>query len=260
MLSPRVTLSLLACFAFCPALVGAPPTDGDGDPLPPGAVARSRPVDGTDGKVACVAFAPGGKVLATGSNDTTVLFWGLAGPTGDGKQPAPGEKELQSLWADLAGEDAAKAYRAIWALVASPQQAVPFLRKHLKPAVPADAQKLKQLLADLDSPRFSVREKAIQELAKLGDLAEPGLRRVLEGKPSLEVRQRVERLLEQLQGPVVTPDRLREIRAVEALEHMGTAEARRLLKELAAGAAGARLTREATAADARLSARSAPLK
>src|SRR5439155_8508666 len=77
-------------------------------------------------EVTCVAFAPGGKLLATGSNDTTVLFWGLAGPPGDGQQPAPGEKELRSLWADLAGDDAAKAYQVIWALVASPQQAVPF--------------------------------------------------------------------------------------------------------------------------------------
>jgi hypothetical protein len=172
----------------------------------------------------------------------------------------PGESELKALWANLAGNDAAKAYRAIWSLAAAPQQAVPFLRKHLKPAVAPDAQKLKQLLADLDSPRFTVREKAAQELAKLGDFAEPGLRRVLEAKPSLEVRQRVERLLEQQQGPVVSPERLREIRAVEALEHMDSAEARRLLRELAAGAEGARLTREAKAAEARLSARSAAPK
>jgi dipeptidyl aminopeptidase/acylaminoacyl peptidase len=210
-------------------------------------------------EVTCVAFAPSGKLLATGSDDTKVLFWGLPEAPEQGQQPAPSEKELKGLWADLAGEDAAKAYRAIWTLAASPQQAVPFLRKHLKPAVPAEPQKLKPLLADLDSPRFAVREKAIRELAKLGDLAEPALKGMLEKKPSLEVRQRVERLLEQLQGSVVTPDRLREIRAVEALEHIGTAEARRLLEQLAEGAEGARLTREARASYQRLTRRDAGL-
>src|SRR5262249_1951649 len=190
-------------------------------------------------EVTCVAFAPGGKLLATGSADTTVLFWGLAEAPREGQKPVPDEKELKSLWTDLAGEDAAQAYRAIWALAASPQQAVPFLRKHWKPAGPGGPQKLNQLRAALDGTRYTVREKGVQELQKLGALAEPSLKRVLEGKPSLEVRQRVERLLEQLQGPILSPERLREIRAVEALEYMGTAEAHRLLKELAAGAAGA---------------------
>jgi hypothetical protein len=41
-------------------------------------------------------------------------------------------------------------------------------------------------------------------------------------------------------------------RADEALEHMGTAEARRVLEKLAAGAKGVRLTEDATAALARL--------
>jgi len=174
-----------------------------------------------------------------------------------GRAAPPDTKELEPLWKELAGEDAAKAYRAIWSFVASPEQSVPFLRKHLEPARGPDQKRLTSLLADLDSPKYQVREKALQELAKLGELAEPGLKRVLEGKPSLEVRQRVERLLEQLQGTIIAPDRLREIRAVEALEHIGTAEARRLLQDLAQGAPEARLTQEAKAAQQRLSTRTA---
>ena len=65
------------------------------------------------------------------------------------------------------------------------------------------------------------------------------------------VKKRVEGLLAKLGGqPQV--EALRGVRAVEALERAGTAEARGLLKELAAGAADAPLTRAAAAALSRL--------
>ena len=45
---------------------------------------------------------------------------------------------------------------------------------------------------------------------------------------------------------------LQDIRSVEVIEHLGTAPARQLLRELAKGMPEARLTREAKAALARL--------
>jgi hypothetical protein len=44
------------------------------------------------------------------------------------------------------------------------------------------------------------------------------------------------------------PDRLRALRSVEVLERVGSAEARSVLGELAKGASGARLTRDAAEA------------
>jgi hypothetical protein len=67
------------------------------------------------------------------------------------------------------------------------------------------------------------------------NILEPALRKALTGKPSLEVRNRIKRLLEQeaAQRSSPTPHRLKQMRALEALELAGDSEANRLLKELA---------------------------
>ena len=73
---------------------------------------------------------------------------------------------------------------------------------------------------------------------------------MLKEKPSLEGRKRVEGILkklndiEEMKQPL-PPDEIRAIRAVEALEAIGNAEARKLLDTYAKGAPGARLTEEA---------------
>ena len=66
--------------------------------------------------------------------------------------------------------------------------------------------------------------------------------------PSAELRVRAARLLDKFAGKVPAPDVLRRQRALEVLEHIGTAEARALLEEIARGAPEAGLTREAKAA------------
>jgi hypothetical protein len=92
-------------------------------------------------------------------------------------------------------------------------------------------------------------------LERLGELAEAPLRKALQGRPSPEVRRRVETLLAKLEGPVTAPERLREARAVAVLEHIATPEAVHALERLSRGAPEARLTREAEAALQRLARR-----
>ncbi len=47
-----------------------------------------------------------------------------------------------------------------------------------------DPKMVERLLTDLNSETFAVREKATQELTKLGDLAEPALRKTLQSNPA----------------------------------------------------------------------------
>jgi dipeptidyl aminopeptidase/acylaminoacyl peptidase len=205
----------------------------------------------------CIAFAPDGQTVATGGEDGTALVWDvtrLATSRHTRGDLAP--KEVETLWADLAGTDAARAFRAIGLLSAAPREAVPFLREQLRKEPRVPQARIRQLIAELDNDRYAVREKARDELEHLGEIAEPHLRRALTEQPTLEVRRRVERLLEKVQQPI-PPEQLRPLRAVEVLEHMATPEGRAVLAALAEGAPEARLTQDAKAALERLAKKSA---
>jgi RNA polymerase sigma factor (sigma-70 family) len=198
-----------------------------------------------------LTFSPDGRRLLSGLSDSTYLVWDLGPRQADPPARLDADR-VAKLWADLAGDDAPRAFRARWTLVSAPVDALPSLKEHLHPIRPADPECLRRLLTDLESEQFAVREKAQADLEELGELAEPALRQALEGQPALEMRRRVQAVLERLRGPVTRPQTRRALRAVAVLENIATPEARRLLEELAAGAPAARLTREAKASLHRL--------
>jgi hypothetical protein len=211
--------------------------------------------DGHEGAVTALAFSSDGKTLATASTDTTALLWDVTRPTKEAPRATLTAAEVEGLWADLGSEDGGKAYRALLALAAAPKQAVPFLNKQLKPAEAPDTKTIPGLIADLDSDEYAVRKKAEEELQKLGEIALPALKKLLEEKPPLDVARRVEAILRELDTAALTPEQVRDLRAVEALEHAGTAEARQVLEVLARGAPEGRLTQDARAALGRLAKR-----
>jgi hypothetical protein len=206
---------------------------------------------GHTGTILGMAFTSDGRALLTASADSTALVWDagrlsrrLAAPPADLTA-----KQVGSYWDDLAGADAGRAFKAVAALGAAPKPTVAWLRDYLKPAGEAELKKVEGWVADLDSDTFATREKATQELAKAGELARPALEKVLAGRPSQELRRRAEELLRRLgAAEELTGEVLRQVRAVEVLEYAGTAEARRLLDDLAHGGTEARLRREARAA------------
>jgi RNA polymerase sigma factor (sigma-70 family) len=213
--------------------------------------------DGNQSTVHCLAFSADSARLASGSDDTTVLVWDATG-----RALVTGAPEADVAWAELGSAKADVALRAIGALTAHPQLAVKLLKERLPAdqATGAEPDRVRQLLNDLDSPQFAVRDQAYRELERLGYAAAPTLISALKGPVTLEQSRRIEKLLDRLEKSVPGADDLRVLRAVEVLERIASAEARQLLEVWAQGAAVARLTQEAQAALERLGGKQAGMR
>ena len=187
-----------------------------------------------------IAFV-GACFLAQGRGNT-VFIWDLK-ETVKENHPALGVSpaELDTLWVELAAGDAARAYRAIGTLAASPERTMPFLKEKLLPLPGNNGQQpnLAKLIADLDDDNFRVRANAFKELAKLGRNAESTLLNARKTSASPEVQRCIDKLLQDLTGPGPTPAQLRFSRALTVLEWIGTPESRRVLEALAEGGTSA---------------------
>jgi WD40 repeat protein len=205
--------------------------------------------------VSALKFAPDGASLIAGLGDGTVLIF----DTSEGQFKTKtlgklGRDELAAYWTDLKDGNAAQARRAIGALLDSPEDSVPFLQGQLKPAPAADAAQIERWIADLDSDKFVVRQRAAKELEKVGEQVTQVtslIQKALKREITLETRRRMEQILNALaDNPAV--EIMRTIRAIMILERIGSPEARRVLEGLAHGAPGACETEEAKASLERL--------
>jgi hypothetical protein len=205
------------------------------------------------------AFSPDGSRFGSGMLDGTILFWDQA--PHDWKAPQKADTiDLEAWWKDPQG-NIVPAYRAIWSLAALPQVAVPFLKSKL-PSAPPDGELLARLIADLRGNDLKTREAASTELARLGALIGPALRKAAKAPHSQEVQDRLAKLLhglgedlpegETVPGLVQAPETLALMRGIWVLEKIGTPEARSTLQGLAKGDPNARAVREAAAALRRL--------
>jgi WD40 repeat protein len=206
---------------------------------------------GHRGWVLDVAFSPDGTRLVSSGMDTTALVWDVRRFTKRPGRAVPlSAADLEACWKDLAA-GSAQSYQAMGKMLAAPEQSVKLLGERVKAAPAAKARRIEALVADLGSEQFKVRDQAMKELEKLGEVAAPTLKKASSGDPPLEVKRRLDIVLGKLS--TWPPETLRQVRAVEVLEHVGTPAARAVLERLVRdGAPEARLTREAEVARRRM--------
>jgi hypothetical protein len=205
----------------------------------------------TAAEVRALALAGDGLSLAI-SNGAQVCVWNVATrELGDLGPATPlAAAELTAAWQDLASSDTGKAETAFGQLARAQHHAIAFLHGQVRAIAvpPVDRARLQRLIDELDHPTYQVRERAFVALAEQGEIAVPAVERYLSGQPSLEGKRRAHKLLEGQREPPMTADRLRCLEAIELLEILKTAEARRVLEEL---------SREALLTQLRLAAREA---
>jgi WD40 repeat protein len=212
------------------------------------------PFAGHDGAVTGLAFAPDGKRLVSSGGDGTALVWEVPDkpqPAGPVESAVTGFDEAFRL---LGSADAAQAQRGLDYLYRRPDDAVTQAAERMPAPAPVPAEKLARHVADLESDDFQTREAAVKALGAAGGEAGAVLREVAQKSTSAEARKLAGELLGKIDAPATKTDDLRVLRAVEAMENLGTPAARGQLEKWAAGPAGHRLTLEAVAALARLKA------
>jgi hypothetical protein len=180
-----------------------------------------------------IAFALDGKHLAVGDDDGRVCLFAL--PEVNVTPAELPEQKLEKMWQSLQSQEAEAAFRAQLVLLDSAAATLPFLKTRLAEELKtSDETEIDKLIAQLDDDDFKKREQAGDRIRQLGALAEPHLKKAMSKEmPSLELRRRVEKLLEGLDQALTSRSTRSFARAIEVLEMIGTDEARTLLAELA---------------------------
>jgi hypothetical protein len=206
--------------------------------------------------VATVAISRDGRTMASASHDGVVGLWEVPPEAPEALPLLLTEGELARLWGELGDDNAIRAFQAIRTLTRTPEQTATLFDKHFQPASipPAviEPDGVARLIKDLEADEFPVREKASEELEKIGRPILAALQKALDDKPPLESRRRLRLLVEKLTPNHFTPDELRIFRGIEVLEYLGTPRARQKIQSLAGGVPQALMTREAQASLTRL--------
>jgi WD40 repeat protein len=203
------------------------------------------PPDGPPWLVRLAAVAPDSQTFLSVGPGLSAVVWDLAGLGEARRRGVPGPAELEAFWQDLAGADAGNASHALARLVTAGRVGQDFLARKLRPAGSIEPARLARLIGQLVDDNPALRVQAREALRALDRQAVPALRQALQARPPAELRGPLEELLNASDGFLGPGVLLQQVRAVEALEHLGAIA---VLRELARGDPGQRLTQECQAA------------
>jgi hypothetical protein len=185
--------------------------------------------------VTALAFAADGRQFLSGSDDTTALVWDLSFLLLPAQLPCTAE-QWKAAWSDLASAKAFRGQRTAYLYRLGADAAVQlldeWLRQTLSPDHARGMDRVAQLLGDLGSGSFKVRDKAQKELENMGFPVLPALRRELQKSPPLEVVRRLEQLIRVIEKGAER-ERWRLRRVLQILENHGTPRCRAILERLA---------------------------
>jgi hypothetical protein len=186
-------------------------------------------------------MSPNGRWLVTWNSAGTGLVWDMDALRQ--KIPLDNAPDASRIWQHLLDADAGKAYRAMLRSVQQPDEAVAALRAKLRPVPRLKEGQLASWIADLNSDEFHRRDQATKGLELHIEVAYSALLQSLQAPAALEAERRIRQIL--VAHSHIEGERLRLDRALEVLEEIGSADARRLLSDLAQGEPGAYLTERA---------------
>ncbi|HET6572373.1 MAG TPA: hypothetical protein VFG68_02135 [Fimbriiglobus sp.] len=161
------------------------------------------------------------------------------GPTG------PTDKQLAESWDGLVGDNEFRKAHEIARLRPHADMVVALAREKVQPVPDLYRQRAADLIDNLDSP--DIRDKVTENLRLMAHDFQPLLESALT-KAKGETRTRLAAVLKETKETPLSAKLTAAVRAVEVLERLDTPAATKALEELAAGAAGAKVTAEAAAA------------
>ena len=134
------------------------------------------PLPAHTGPVLALCCPPDGKSILSYGQDGQFYVWRPdRAREWKPKTGSLADAALDALWDALGGDDPLDLYGSTEALAAVPEQAVPFLRKHLAPAPKEDAERIDHLIQDMQKGDYNARKKAVLALRKVGAAALPAL-------------------------------------------------------------------------------------
>ncbi|MBL8821965.1 MAG: WD40 repeat domain-containing protein [Planctomycetia bacterium] len=197
---------------------------------------------------AVIGVSPDGNTLIGTNKSNAFAIWKLR--TLPRQNRLVSKPEMEQHWKKICGLSADGGWKAMQALAEDPNQTIPFVMEHLNQR--PTSEQVNAWIEELGHSDFNRREKAFENLAALGKSVEEKLKKASKSD-SLEWQRRAEKLLQAFQG--VDLGHIRDVRAVELLEMIGNAEAKKMLSQLAGGNSQDWLTQEAQIAIKRLTLR-----